>query len=218
MKARVTTSLAATLLLGAVSAQGGADAGQAAKAPDKPAKQEPLKVGAAVPADLKLSDLDGKEFTFESARGKVVVIHFWSIVCPYERVAEPKIHKISEDYAGKDVVVLAINANQGEIGEKPTAESFKGEDKPYAALRKHVEKTKLNHTVLVDHGGNVGRLFGAKTTPHCFVIDAKGVLRYQGALDSDSQTAEGGVPYVRNAIDAVMAGKEIEESTTKPYG
>jgi thiol-disulfide isomerase/thioredoxin len=217
MKTLVTASLAATLLLGAGMAQGGTEAGQAEKA--KPEKKEPLKVGKEVPADLKLTDLDGKEFTFESARGKVVVIHFWSILCPWEKKAEPKIAKIADDHAGKDVVVLAINSNQAEIGEQPAAEAFRKDgEKPYASIRKHVERTKFNHTVLVDHSGDVARFFGASRTPHCFVIDAKGVLRYAGALDEDGKTEEGGVPYVRNAIDAVMAGKEIEDNNTKPYG
>ena len=60
-------------------------------------------------------------------------------------------------------------------------------------------------------------MLNARTTPHMFVIDKLGVLRYSGALDQNSRSGEG-KPYVRNAIDAVLAGTEVKVSSTRPYG
>ena len=187
-------------------------------------KTEPtiLKIGDKVAEDVKLSTLDGKDFTFKEVRGKTVVIHFWSTTCPWEKVAEPKLMKLAADYKDKGVVLLAVNANQNEILARPDAAAF-GKDaknKPYAALRSKADEVGMNHEVLVDHGGDVGRLFAAKSTPHCFVIDAQGTLAYSGALDEDG--AKKDVPesgqYVRKAVDAVRAGKKVETPTTKPYG
>lgn len=187
------------------------------------AKPVVLAVGSTVAADVALTDLDGKEFKFGDLRGKTVVIHFWSITCPWEKVAEPKLQQIATDYKDKDVVVLAINANANEIGAKPAAADFQTEDakaKPYASVRKHMAKVEFNHKVLVDHSGDVGRLFAAKTTPHCFVLNGEGKIAYSGALDNDGKGELGDKAqhYVRLAVDAVKAGKEVETSSTRAYG
>src|SRR5262245_53125685 len=75
------------------------------------AKAQPLTVGTKVPA-LKLKDLDGKEFAFDQQSGKTVVVHFWSMKCPWEKVAEPKLNKLASDFAGKDFVMVAIDCNK----------------------------------------------------------------------------------------------------------
>lgn len=89
----------------------------------------------------------------------------------------------------------------------------------YAKLMAHVKATEgFEHEVMIDHGNKVSRAFGARTTPHCFVIDAKGVLQYSGALDGYRENREDPKPYVANAIDALLAGKEVTVQSTKPYG
>ena len=74
--------------------------------------------------------------------------------------------------------------------------------------------------MFADHGNKVSGLFQARTTPHCFVIDQKGVLRYAGALDDDpgEKKGETAVVYVRDAADALLAGKDVAVKETKPYG
>ncbi|MCA8970442.1 MAG: redoxin domain-containing protein [Planctomycetes bacterium] len=194
-----------------------------------------------MPADIALPTIDGKTRSFGDLRGKVVFVHFWSITCPWEKYAEPVIVELEKAYKGKPVVVLAINSNQNEIGPAPKPandeESGKEQDnkdedeqdgdagekkqKPsqYAKLIAHVKKTEgFDHEALVDHGNTVSTLFGARTTPHCFVIDAKGVLRYAGALDGYAQDKKNPEAYVKNAIDALLAGKDVETTTTRPYG
>jgi thiol-disulfide isomerase/thioredoxin len=187
----------------------------------KAAAPAALKIGDAVPADLQLHDADGKAFAFKDHKGKVVAIHFWSVTCPWEKHAEPKLNQLATDYKGKDVVLVAINANANEIGDAPDAAAFQAKedkDKPYHGLRKHIGK--VNHTVLFDHTGDVARTFGAKTTPHCFVIDKEGKLAYAGGLDSDGKSSEveASGQYVRLAIDATLAGKKVETPTAEAYG
>ena len=194
----------------------GADQGQAS------AKKAPavLQVGDTVPADVALHDTAGKPFKFGDARGKVVVLHFWSISCPAEKAAEPKLMAMTEHFEGKDVLVYGIAANQAEIGQKPDPEAFTLEDeatRPYADIRAKAEKVEFNHPILLDHGADVAKMLAAKTTPHCFVIDKKGVLVYSGALD-DNMRGEAKTHYVRDAAEAALAGRSVEPSTTKPYG
>lgn len=209
--------------------------------PEKVAKAAPLKVGDTVDPALRLRDIDGKEITFKELRGKVVFIHFWSTKCPWEKEAEPKIAKLEEEFA-KDLVGIAINSNQGEIGADPTAtkdaghkngekepggkkdaakdakdpKDTKSEDQPYKGLRTVLEKKGLKFRVFVDHGNKISDLFQAATTPHSYVIDAKGVLRYAGALDGTVEKSDR--TYVRDAIEAVLAGKEVKDKQTQPYG
>ena len=172
----------------------------------------PYTVGATVSGDIKLKDIYGKEHSLSDFRGKVVFIHFWSIVCPYEKIAEPKCKDIQKDFGDKGVVEIAINANQRELNTDG--------DQPYANLREHVEKGGVNFLVTVDPGNKITDMFDAKSTPHCFVIDKQGVLRYSGALDDDPKGDKGknATSYVRSALEAVLAGQPVATPTTKPYG
>jgi thiol-disulfide isomerase/thioredoxin len=172
----------------------------------------PVAVGSVVPKDVTLTDIYGKTHSLADYRGKVVFIHFWSIVCPYEKLAEPKCIDIQKDYVDKGVVQIAINANQGELKGDGGA--------PYASLRDHAQKAGVNFLVTVDPGNKVTDVLGGQSTPHCFVIDREGVLRYSGALDNDPRGTKGAsaVSYVRAALDAVLAGKPVATPTTEPYG
>jgi thiol-disulfide isomerase/thioredoxin len=183
-----------------------------------PAKIEPLKIGAKVDENLVLRDIDGKQMTFKDLRGKVVFIHFWSTQCPYEIVADPKTVALAERYKGKDVVCLAIDANQGEIGEIPAKDAKPADT--YKDIRKHLAEKKMSFPIYVDHGNKLADIFGAQHTPHCFVIDAKGVLAYAGGLDDDPKGDKGDATktYVRDAVDALLAGKPVAVTESKPYG
>jgi len=190
-----------------------------------PEVQQPkvLAVGEMLPKDLALHDLDGKVHKLADLHGKVVVLHFWSDRCPAEVLAEPKINTLTKDYEKKDVIVFGVAANAGEIGEKPEPKAFEEKDatkRPYAGLRKKAAESAVNHAILADHGAVLGKLLDAKTTPHTFVIGKDGALAYTGALDDDAngKNPERAANFVRNAVDALLDGKKVEVSTTKPYG
>lgn len=212
-------------LASAVAAQGPEKAQSKDKKTDAPvagaekpdAKVEPLKLGATVDEKLLLRDLDGKEYRMKDLRGKTVFIHFWSMVCPYEPGAEPKFQALLDRYKGKDVVQLAIASNQGELGAEPAKDS---KDPAYPEIRAHVQKTKSAYPIVIDRGNKLSDYFGGRTTPHCFVVDPKGVLVYAGGLDDDPRANKGAEAqfYVRDAIDAVLAGKEVKVKESKPYG
>lgn len=180
---------------------------------------KPLKIGSTVAETVELRDMDGKKLSFKELRGKVVLIHFWSDRCPAEKHADPVMKSLEGYFAEKkDVVIVGIASNQNEIGEAPKD----GEDlsKRYTNYRKKLEEIGFKHRIFIDHGNQISALFQAKSTPHCFVVDAKGVLRYSGALDDDLAGEKGDKAkvYVRDAVDALLAGKAVEVAETKPYG
>ncbi len=184
----------------------------------------PFTVGNEVDPGIELRDLDGKKHKLGDLRGKVVFIHFYSIRCPYEKVAVPKVNRISADYAKKGVIVLGIAANVNEIGRQPDAKAFeakKSKDRPYRRVRSKARAEEIHHPILVDHESLIANKFRARTTPHCFVIDKAGILRYDGALDNDARgrkSDEERQDYVRLAIEATLAGKKPAVDKTRPYG
>jgi len=178
-----------------------------------------LKLGSVVPETVELTDLDGKTTTFGDLRGKVVMIHFWSTLCPWEKHGNQVFKRLDKEYAGsKDAVLIAIASNQNELGPPPD----EGADlsKEYGEFRKQIKENAFTHRMFADHGNVLSELFQAKTTPHCFVIDKKGVLAYAGALDDFDRVKkeEGLTFYMEDAAEALLAGKQVPLKETKPYG
>jgi len=179
------------------------DAGEAAK---------PYTVGSVVDPELTLTDLDGKRHLLKEYLGKTLVIDFWSIECPVSKGYEARLKQIYADYSKKGVVFLMVDANAGEFG---------GGDAPYAKIRKYIEDAKVPYPVLTDPGNVLADRFEAKTTPHVFIVDAKGKLRYAGGVDDDGgfEKAPNQVrSYVREALDALLEGKDPPQTKTTSTG
>ncbi len=189
------------------------------KAKEETKKPKVLAVGATVPERLSLPDFDGKQTSFKDLRGKVVILHFWSDRCPAERHANPIFMEMEKKYKdSKDVVMLGIASNQNELGEKPGKDADLS--KHYLNLRKKVKEVGYKHKIVVDHGNTVSNLFGARSTPHCYIIDKKGVIQYAGALDDDPRGKKGkeATNYLVEGTRAILAGKKPAVTSTKPYG
>ncbi|MFT5285090.1 MAG: thiol-disulfide isomerase/thioredoxin [Planctomycetota bacterium] len=178
-----------------------------------------LKIGSTVPAGLELIDFEGQATNFKSLRGKTVLLHFWSDRCPAERHANPIFMKMEALYADNpDVVLLGIASNQNELGDKPARGADFSEH--YSDLRTKRDEVGYKHTILADHGNVVSSMFQARSTPHCFVIDKEGVIRYSGALDDDPRGSKGdnATNYLVDAATALMKGEKLAVTETKPYG
>ena len=122
------------------------------------------------------------------------------------------MQSMQQYYTAVGVVWLTINSTRPDHPEAFNAAQSKEKLTYWHA------KTTDN---LMDEDATVGHLYGAKTTPHFFVIDQKGILRYQGAIDDDRSTNGGkhaSVNYVLAALDALLAGKPVETTSTQPYG
>jgi len=188
------------------------------RAPAAAPKAEPLKLGSILPETVELADFDGKKVTFKDLRGKVVIVHFWSTRCPAEKHGDPVFQRLDKHYAdSKDVVMIGIASNQNELGPRPEGSDL---GKHYAEFREKIKALGYSHRIFPDHGNVLSDLFQAKVTPHCFVLDRKGTLVYSGALDDDPRGAKGEAAtiYVKDAAEALVAGKEIAVRETRPYG
>ncbi len=175
-----------------------------AKKVEVPAKV--ATVGKAAPA-FTLKDQDGKEHTLADLKGSIVVLEWTSPSCPYvvrHYDSKTMSNTFSKFPAGK-VKWLAIDSSNFVEPEKS------------AAWKK---EQGFDYPVLQDKDGKVGQSYAAKTTPHMYVIDAKGVLRYSGAIDDNphGDKKEGITNYVETTVNTLLAGKELEKTTTKPYG
>lgn len=170
-------------------------------------------VGTQAP-DFTLTDLEGKEHTLSdyTKEGKTVVLEWFNPTCPFVRKHynsdADTMDTMAKEYKDRNVVWLAINS--AHEGHKTAA----------LDLNKKMHETwEINHPVLRDTKGTVGKEYGARTTPNMYVIDAQGIIRYAGAIDDNNRAAEPGkTNYVREALDSVLAGETVKVTYSKPYG
>jgi peroxiredoxin len=158
------------------------------------------EVGKAAP-NFSLPDTNGKTHTLADFKGKYVVLEWYQPDCPFVR------------YTARGVTWLSIDSSApGEEGNYPSEKLNE--------IAKHDGAVRT--ALLLDTSGNVGRLYGAKTTPDMYIIDPKGILVYKGAIDNKRSTnlddVKTATNYVQGALDAVMAGKTAPTTATQPYG
>ena len=194
--------------------QGAAPAPAAPGAVEAAMPVDPTAVdSAATPApDFTLEDLDGRSVTLSELRGKIVVLEWFNPGCPFVKYAHGKgpLATLAAQHSAKGITWLAINSGaKGKQGHG------------IETNRKAAAEWKMTHPVLIDEDGVVGKAYGAKTTPHMFIVDAKGTLVYRGGLDNSplGEAPEGGrIDYVSQALEAVGAGRSVGQAETKPYG
>ena len=193
MKTRLFPWLLAPILMGVAVAAG-------------PVAAQPVP-GEPAP-DFELPDAAGEVHRLSEYRGKVVVLEWTNPTCPFvmRHYKEGTMKTLAAAYADTQVVWLAINTTHYNTVEQ---------------TRQWEKAQELSYPTLLDPDGTVGRLYNARTTPHMFVIDTRGVLRYDGAIDDDPRgRKEAGerTQYVKSALDAVLSGEGPTQATTRPYG
>jgi peroxiredoxin len=173
-----------------------------------------LTPGTPAP-DFKGTDSNGISHTLSQYRGKYVVLEWANKGCPYDQkhYLSGNMESLQKEWTGKGVVWLSvISSAPGTQGHVSAAEE-----------NQYLKTMKAAPTAaLLDADGTIGRLYQAKTTPHMFVIDPKGNLIYQGAIDDKPTTDQADVKtahnYLNDALNASMAGKPVPVATTRPYG
>ena len=174
--------------------------------------------GAAVgqPApDFALKDIKGVNHALSSLKGKYVVLEWVNYECPFvkKHYGSGNMQKLQKAYTGKGVVWLSVNTSApGKQGNFPPAE-----------INSKIKASGASPSAyLIDSEGAVGRLYGAKTTPHMFVIDPQGKVVYAGAIDDKPSTDQSDIAAARNyvaaALDEAMAGKAVTTTSSQPYG
>ena len=172
-----------------------------------------VDIGKPAP-DFSATDINGKTIKLADYKGKIVVLESYNSDCPFchNHYASGAMQELQRDLAAKNVVWLLVDSVSTRNFSYRTPEQ----------ARKEVADLKIAATAWIDdHPGELGHLYGMKTTPHAFVIAADGTLVYEGAMDDrpqpfgDPRTAKN---YVRAAVDELLAGKPVTVSQTKPYG
>ena len=164
--------------------------------------------------DFTLSDLSGKAVKLSDLKGKVVVLEWVNPDCPYvqKHYDSANMPGLQKEYSGK-VTWLTINSTREGHSE------FKSPQQMAAWMK---QTGGAPAATLLDRDSKVGRLYGAETTPHMYVIDPKGTLVYVGAIDDKRSTNPADVKtaknYVRAALGETMAGKPVSTASTSPYG
>ncbi len=165
------------------------------------------EVGKAAPA-FTATDVDGKAISLADFAGKTVVLEWMNPECPFSGprrfesgAAQKQAASLKED---KVEVVLISSSSHLDA----------------AALKAYATNQKIAAPIVVDQSGEIGRAYGAKTTPHCFVIGGDGSVVYAGAIDDDKdgEKKEKAVNYVDQAVREHAAGTKLTQQSTQPYG
>ncbi|MHC4616484.1 MAG: thioredoxin family protein [Planctomycetota bacterium] len=183
--------LSGVLLAGSGAALVGGEAGASRKAPH-----------------FTLKSFGGKEMSLSDYRGKIVVLEWFNDECPFVKYHYEKANtmiELANKYKDKDVVWLAVNS---------TSHTTDKQNKEFAAQH------KLPYPILDDRSGAVGRAYGARSTPHMYIIAAGGDIVYSGAIDNSplGRKKEGVINYVDRALGELTAGKPVSTAATEPYG
>jgi len=172
------------------------------------------KVGEPAPA-FTLTDSDGKTRSLEEFKGKTVVLEWTNADCPFvkKHYGSGNLQQQQRNAIAQNIVWLSVNSTaKGREGNVSGADANK--------IRKEQKAAQIAY--LIDEDGKVGHAYGAKTTPHLFVIDGLGVLRYNGAIDNVPSTKVEDLARATQYVPAVLAslkkGEAIKPSSTQPYG
>ena len=197
--ARTITATAATLALLALSS---------------PALAQQAELGKKAP-EFKLQDVNGNTHELSDFRGKIVVLHFQSRTCPWDKAYQSHLNEMAEKFAeveredGEPVEVqfLAINTNPDQSAE---------------SLASYQKKRDMPYPILKEEGNKVANMYDAQTTPHMYVIDREGVLRYRGGIEqppvSVSKVGEMEKQYLGPVLQAITHGKKLPYEETQNKG
>ncbi len=173
-----------------------------------------VKIGESVP-DFTLIDSNEQQRSLSEFAGKYIVLEWFNPECPFVRKHYDSGHmqRLQGKYTARDVVWLSIDSS---------AEGNQGYLLPEDANQFIKEENVLSTAVLLDPQGNVGKLYGAKTTPHMFIIDPQGKLVYQGAIDDIPSTDADDIDIAKNYVDETLSlalsGGQVISFATKSYG
>ena len=160
-----------------------------------------LEINQPAP-EFTLPDLDGRIHMLSDYRGQIVIVNFWSAECPHAERFDADITACLAQWGG-DVALLSIASNANE---------------PDGKLAATARQRKLP-LVLRDADGSVADRYGAQTTPHVFLVDRWGILRYHGAVDDVAfRKREPTRFYLKEGIEALLADRLPEVTEVQPFG
>jgi hypothetical protein len=178
------------------------------------AQMQDPEIGAAAPA-FTLPDTHGNEHSLADYRGEWVVLEWLNYGCPFvqKHYRSGNMQKLQTEYGEQGIVWFSVVSS---------APGKQGHYEPSEMNGVNEEFGNKAAAVLLDPAGDVGRAYGAKTTPQMYVIDPEGVLLYNGAIDDKPSSrlsdVDGAHNYLVQALTEAMAGQPVSQPLTQPYG
>ncbi|TND05876.1 MAG: alkyl hydroperoxide reductase [Bacteroidetes bacterium] len=178
----------------------------------RPLDITPIEIGAKIPkADVKMKDvMSGKDVSLtEAKKDKGLLVIFSCNTCPFVIANEVRIKEFSDKAVKMNIGVAIVNSN----------EARRTEDDSPDAMKKYGEKQGFTCAYVIDPKSAMADAFGATRTPECFLFDKNGVLVYHGAIDDNSKDATAATAhYLKDALEALDAGKEVKVKTSRSIG
>lgn len=169
---------------------------------------EELAVGAKAPDFKLVNAIDGKEVAFKANDDKLKVVVFTCNQCPYAKAFEPRIIEIAERFGPKGVAFYAVNPNDEAKFSEERLENMKA---------RAVEKG-YPFPYLKDGDSTTAKAYGARVTPHVYVVDGSGTVVYRGYVDDSAKPDERKTTGLVDALNATMNGREIVNKETRAFG
>jgi peroxiredoxin len=171
-------------------------------------------VGEPAPG-FTLTDTNGNTHSLADLKGKTAVLEWWNYQCPFvgKHYGSGNMQRLQKEWTAKGVVWLTISSSA------PGKQGYVDAARANALMK---ERGGAPTAVLLDHDGKVGRAYGAKTTPHMFVIDPRGTVVYAGGIDDKPSTDQADIATAKNFVSAalaeVTAGRRVTTAASQPYG
>jgi peroxiredoxin len=205
----LSASLIAVAMVAGADDKAEKPADRAAAKTETTGEDKELAVGTKAP-EFNLKGTDGEKHTLASYTGKAkaTVVVFTCNTCPYSKAYEPVLLELAAKYKEQPVKFVLINSNSIKV-------------KPEDSYEHMVELAKAKSypfPYLYDESQDVAHSYGARVTPHVFLVDDKQICRYRGRIDDNVKREEAKQFDLINAIDAMLAGKEIPVAETKAFG
>ena len=196
------------------------EARPAKSVPGSPAEFRTLAIGDPAP-DFNLIGVDEEQHTLaDYASAKVLMIIFMSNHCPTSQAIEDRLKKLQKEYKSKGLRVVAINPNDP-AALRPDELGYSKYNDSFPEMKRHAREQDFNFPYLYDgETQTTAKAYGCLATPHVFLFDQERKLRYQGRFDDSRYSSADTVtsPDTKNAVEALLAGTEVQTPETKPHG
>jgi peroxiredoxin len=167
-----------------------------------------LAVGANAPKFALVNAVDGKAVAMNPADGNLKVVIFTCNQCPYANAFEPRIIEVARKFGQKGVRFYAVDSN----------DDTKYDVETLANMKARAEEKEYPFPYLKDGDSSIAHAYGARVTPHVFVVDGQGVIRYRGYVDDSAKPEVRKTTGLTDALGALMEGREVANADTKAFG
>jgi thiol-disulfide isomerase/thioredoxin len=167
-----------------------------------------VAIGATAPKFSLVNAADGKTVAFNPGDGKLSVVVFTCNQCPYAKAFEPRIIELAKQYQPKGVVFYAVNPNDDARNSIESLDNMKA----------RAAEKGYTFPYLKDGDSATARAYGARVTPHVYLVDGKGTVVYRGYVDDSARPEERKTTGLTNALDELLAGKAVSNQATKAFG